>query len=473
MRVFHTTYKTRDGQTKQAAKWYVELRDHLDTIRRFPGFPDRRQTEALGRQIERLVRCRMGGERPDSSLARWLEQIPPKLMDRFVSIGLIDSGRAAAGKPLVEHIKDFRDSLLAKGNTAMYVQTVISRTQAVMNGCKSRVWSDVRADRVERYLADLRSGGLSIQTTNFYLQSAQQFCRWMIRNGRASESPLAHLRGLNVRTDRRHDRTTLEVDEVRRLLAATEHGPERYGMGGRERALLYRLTVETGLRRKELRSLKVSSFDLAAGFVTVRAGYSKRRREDTLPLRPETVVELRAFFAGRLPTAKAFGGRYRQLTDKTAPMIRADLAEAGIDYTDAAGRFRDFHALRHTTGSWLAANGVHPKVAQAIMRHSDINLTMSRYTHLFRGQEAAAIAKLPDLSTPNRQAQKATGTDGKPGEAPSDLAFCLAREHGKHRTDMDSGGHSTPTGDAKNAFLKANGRIRTDNPWFTKPELYH
>jgi integrase len=104
-----------------------------------------------------------------------------------------------------------------------------------------------------------------------------------------------------------------------------------------------------------------------------------------LPLRPETAVELQAFFAGKLPTAKAFGGRYKRLTDKTAPMIRADLAEAGIGYTDPAGRFRDFHALRHTTGSWLAANGVHPKVAQAIMRHSDINLTMSRYTHLFRG----------------------------------------------------------------------------------------
>ena len=28
---------------------------------------------------------------------------------------------------------------------------------------------------------------------------------------------------------------------------------------------------------------------------------------------------------------------------------------------------------------------------------------------------------------------------------------------------------TTPTGNGKNAVLKANGRIRTDNPWFTKP----
>ena len=129
-----------------------------------------------------------------------------------------------------------------------------------------------------------------------------------------------------------------------------------------------------------------------------------------LPLRPDTAADLKAFFAGKLPAAKAFCDRYKQLTDETASMIRAGLADASIDYTDEAGRYWDFHSLKHTTGSWLAANGVHPKVAQAILRHSDINLTVSRYTHIFREQEAAAVAKLPDLSAPDRREQKATGT---------------------------------------------------------------
>ena len=47
------------------------------------------------------------------------------------------------------------------------------------------------------------------------------------------------------------------------------------------------------------------------------------------------------------------------------------------------------------------------------MRHSDINLTMSRYSHTLTGQEAKAIADLPNLSIPNRQKAVATGTDGK------------------------------------------------------------
>ena len=45
------------------------------------------------------------------------------------------------------------------------------------------------------------------------------------------------------------------------------------------------------------------------------------------------------------------------------------------------------------------------------MRHGDINLTMNRYTHTLTGQEAKAVAELPDLSTPNKQNQKATGTN--------------------------------------------------------------
>jgi integrase len=114
-------------------------------------------------------------------------------------------------------------------------------------------------------------------------------------------------------------------------------------------------------------------------------------------------AELKDFLKDKMPNVKAFGGSYKQLTDKTAKMIQADLKEAGIDYKDNSGRYFDFHALRRETGTLLAAAGVHPKVAQSIMRHSDINLTMSLYTHTLRGQESEAVAKLPDLSQPSKQ----------------------------------------------------------------------
>ena len=89
-------------------------------------------------------------------------------------------------------------------------------------------------------------------------------------------------------------------------------------------------------------------------------------------------------------------------------------------------------------------------------------------TNCPNGQESQAIANLPDLSPTNTSAtQKATGTDGKNS---ADYSAFLG---GKQCTAMDGNGQTTLTGNVENAVLKANGRIRTDNPWFTKPELYH
>ena len=47
------------------------------------------------------------------------------------------------------------------------------------------------------------------------------------------------------------------------------------------------------------------------------------------------------------------------------------------------------------------------------MRHSGINLTMSRYSHTFRRQTSKAIQGLPDFSAMIAGHAKATGTDEK------------------------------------------------------------
>jgi len=95
-------------------------------------------------------------------------------------------------------------------------------------------------------------------------------------------------------------------------------------------------------------------------------------------------------------------------------MLRGDLAAARIPYRDEQGRVFDFHALRHHFITSLATAGVHPKVAQTLARHSDINLTMDRYTHLAVADVAGGLDGLPEL--PSEPATtgtaKATGTDG-------------------------------------------------------------
>jgi hypothetical protein len=79
------------------------------------------------------------------------------------------------------------------------------------------------------------------------------------------------------------------------------------------------------------------------------------------------------------------------------PDLPNDLANADGDYEGARGREADFHALRHTFISNLARAGVHPRNAQALARHSTIELTMGTYTHVEMGDLASDLEGLPAI----------------------------------------------------------------------------
>ena len=184
-------------------------------------------------------------------------------------------------------------------------------------------------------------------------------------------------------------------------------------MPGPERALLYRVAAETGVRWSELRSLRRSSFNLESkpATVTVEAGYTKNRRKDILPLRAETATAMHGFFAAA-PSAndlQAFPHMPRGTVG--GKMIEEDLTAAGVK-SDCGGVVVDFHALRHSFISSLADGGVHPKTAQDLARHSTIALTMDNYTHTVLESRSKALAALPNLDEPPaEEAVRATGTE--------------------------------------------------------------
>src|SRR5262249_47016385 len=77
----------------------------------------------------------------------------------------------------------------------------------------------------------------------------------------------------------------------------------------------------------------------------------------------------------------------------------------------------DFHSTRHSFITLLAKNGIHPKMAQTLARHSTISLTLDRYTHVSLFDQATALQSLPSLHLagigPSAGEAIATGTDGR------------------------------------------------------------
>ena len=90
-------------------------------------------------------------------------------------------------------------------------------------------------------------------------------------------------------------------------------------------------------------------------------------------------------------------------------ILNRDLKAAGIPKRDDRGRTVDVHALRHTFGTMLSKAGVSPRVAQAAMRHSSIDLTMNVYTDPRLLDVQGAVESLPHISTtadPNENRQR-------------------------------------------------------------------
>ena len=466
MRLFKGSYQDKAaGKRVEARGWSLDFADHTETRRRWPlGMTDRRACKAVGDNVERLVSLKLAGLAPDRELTLWLENCPADLRERLAGVGLISGERAAAGKPILEHLEEYREYLLHEGQTAEYARLSFVRLQRIIEGCGMVALSDLKAERVRTWLQEHRKVNLkddkqkirlSAETYNHYVKHAKSFCNWLVKWGRLSDNPLRRLSPLeaHIVKGEGRERRALKVDEFRKLLAQTAREPGRWGMTGAERALLYRLAAETGLRSNELRGLKVKAFDLKACTVMVEWRNAKNRREAVLPIRPDMAEELRGLLANKLPEAAVFT---MPKDFEVVKMLRDDLEAAEIPYYDASGRKFDFHALRHTTGSMLAAAGVHPKVAQSLMRHSTMELTMKRYTHVFKGQESAAVESLPDLGAPPAEntLMLMTGTDNLSTENPEITpAKTPAKLSGKQKIQANSGELKTALAVAKGAFL--------------------
>jgi len=84
------------------------------------------------------------------------------------------------------------------------------------------------------------------------------------------------------------------------------------------------------------------------------------------------------------------------LMEAKTPEERAEREQSNfLKYQDSQGNFADFLCLRHTFITNLFINGVSPRTAQAIARHSNISLTMNVCTRVNTEAQIDAINALP------------------------------------------------------------------------------
>ena len=414
-----TDPKTGARVKTKSKKWWGRFRDESGVEKRVPLAADKTAAQAM---LNELV----------------------KKMERRAA-GLSDPTEDQRKRPLAEHVEEWQKYLLNKNNTEKHVGELVYKVRRIAKACGWQKLSDIAAGQVVQCLADLRKQGLSIQTSNHHLRAVKQFGRWLVRDRRTHDDPLAHISMQNPRLDCRHRRRALLPDEFRRLAAAANVGRPVESISGPDRSMMYVLAAWTGFRKGEIGSLTLESFRLDANPPTavVAAAYSKRRREDSQILHPEVAEQLRQWIREKRPkpgqilfpvSGKVPGGIER----KTNLMMKKDLERARkawidetessveaerrresdfLKYENSAGEFADFHSNRHLFITSLERAGLSPKMAQTLARHSDIRLTLGVYTHVGVHDQTAAIGSLPSPPREDYNPRKAvsqqvaTGTD--------------------------------------------------------------
>ena len=351
-------------------------------------------------------------------------------------------------RTIEEHLADFKAKLSAAGASVDHLTRTCRfiRDAAEAGGCEAA--GDITADKVNHYGAELlkKMAGRSVAAR---LTAIKSFTRWLAAEGKlrpipwqASRSPAQRptvawsvecscpTNGSGCGLSRW--RTMPHAMECQRVSGCCSMLPQsKRGFGRTNCEADPWLFV---LRRRP-------------ALYYVQGGVNQNRQDARQYINPELAAELRRHVATKAPGAVVFA---MPRPEVVAAML-ARLAWLKAAKHDPEERQRreqsdflmpvnhekealDFHSLRHTCGAWLAQSGAHPKAVQAVMRHSVITLTMDTYGHLFPGQEADTVARLPNLlSNAQPKAMQATGTyDQKPQPA-ADAGAVRGAEGGNRR----------------------------------------
>lgn len=204
----------------------------------------------------------------------------------------------------------------------------------------------------------------------------------------------------------------LSVEQIHQLLEAARGHPQE---------ALFILALNTGMRRGELLGLKWRDISFTDGTLQVRRILNrvptkmvKEKGQRYVEAEPKTAGSRRNIVLTSMALDALKQHRTRQLEAK----LKAGTSWEDHDYVfcTSLGRHLDpghdvlvqlkkllvkaglpnirFHDLRHSSASLLLSLGVHPKVVQELLGHTEISMTMNIYSHALPTMQKDAMEKL-------------------------------------------------------------------------------
>lgn len=190
----------------------------------------------------------------------------------------------------------------------------------------------------------------------------------------------------------------MDLAETGRLsggrIAGQHRHPERSGGPGEDHSIR---RMDGGIRLGDGASLTIRHQLVGSGPKAIRAPLKTRGSAGVVPLPPfvaERLIAHRDAQRKERPVTSLDGGLVF-VTQRGYAVPGAWLTRHFQELLAKAGLPRmTLHNLRHGAASLLLGEGVHPKVAQELLRHASARLTMDLYSHVTPGQRQEAVDAL-------------------------------------------------------------------------------
>ena len=380
--------------------WFLTFTDSREVQQTIQAFDSELASRTARDKLHELLDHRAAGVAAPTAEAWFCEPGRESLRAELVRVGLMQGPKADQEDPgmvLDDLICEFERHLLyERERKATHVASHVSVLRRAFGACGFKTWDNIDADAIKGYLSGSRKAGWSKRTVNAHVQALRQFGKYVVEERElANVDPMRKLKRLDKQgTDKRRSRRILSPEELSRVLQAARIGPERIGLSGPDRALLYWFMASTGLRRGECSSLVVSDLHLSGlnPCVKLDGRFTKNGNDAEQPLGQELAEALKAYVSHKLPAATLFGFRAHLCQAWQDDMKRAD-----VDYVNASGEYADIHGLRHYYATQLVESGLSIDEVKRLMRHGSI-VTTQRYFHADAARLRRGVESLPSLS---------------------------------------------------------------------------
>lgn len=260
---------------------------------------------------------------------------------------------------------------------------------------------EVTRSMAEEYLAAFQPGHSPV-TCNLRICTLREIFRFMLNAGDAASAAPNPWTGLRPCARDGYTRRELSLDEVRRLLVASESY-------GREWRMLFSIAIYTGMRLGDCCRLTWDAVNLASSIIQIVPQKTRcylAGRPVTIPLHPELIRLLAA-----IPPSSRTGFVMRSIANDftlrrwtISRRLESIFRKAGIATSVMLeGRTRrtpsaTFHSLRHTFVSIAANAGVPLATVQSIVGHTSTAMTR-HYYHPSEDALRQAVNAIPPIMT--------------------------------------------------------------------------